>query len=288
VQPANLQQMRTRLSAEHDSLSRRLKEVSHYISEHPQSLALDTAAEIAEKAGVHASTLIRFANHFEFSGFSELQKLFKNHIHENYTDYGERIRVIQQSLGDESDVSPTQLLDEFTEANVLSLQEFRSRVSPAQLDEAVDLLEQARTIHVCGIRRAFPVSMYFMYALNHMQVTCHAIDGLGMMHAEQASCIANDDVFIAITFSPYSDVTQSLIKTAHNNGAKIILISDSKESPGAALADIVFTVQDAEVRSFRSLTSSMCLAQTLCIALGYRKETPQSIKQPERVRESVT
>lgn len=280
MQPATLEQMRERLAKDHDSLSRRLKEVSVYIKDNPQSMALDTAAVIAEKAGVHASTLVRFANQFEFSGFSELQKLYKDYIHQNYNDYGDRIRLLQQSLG-ENDVSPSKLLEEFTEANLLSLNDLRNRVDPVLLNDAVELLDSAPAIHVCGIRRAFPVSMYFTYALGHMRVKCHPIDGLGMMHDAQANCIDKDDVLIAITFSPYSELTQSVIKTAKSNGAKIILIAGDLSCPSTPMADIMFTVQDAEVRSFRSLTSSMCLAQTMCIALGYRRENLSVISKPD-------
>jgi len=271
LQPANLEQMRKQLASEHDNLSRRLKEVSEFVSDNPQSLALDTAAVIADKAGVHASTLVRFANHFEFSGFSELQKLYKEHLHKNYSDYGSRIRGSQQFQDDDHTVSAQQLLTEFTVANVSSMQELQERIDPALLNQAVELLDETSAIHVCGIRRAFPVSMYFVYALNHMQVKCHAISGLGMMHDEEADCIAATDTLIAITFKPYADITQSVIKKASSNGAKIILITGDTDCPTAELADIVFTVPDAEVRSFRSLTSSMCLAQTLCIALGYRR-----------------
>lgn len=264
--------MRERLTKEHDNLSRRLKEVSVFISDNPQSLALDTAAVVADKAGVHASTLVRFANHFEFNGFTELQKLYKEHLHKNYNDYGARIRGSQQVHGDDNTVTAQLLLNEFTDANVSSMQALQKSLDPALLNKAIDLLDNSSAIHVCGIRRAFPVSMYFVYALNHMQVKCHAISGLGMMHDEEADCIAASDTLIAITFKPYADITQSVIKKAAINGAKIILITGDTNCPTADLADIIFTVPDAEVRSFRSLTSSMCLAQTLCIALGYRRE----------------
>lgn len=272
LQPATLEQLRSTLASEHDSLSRRLKEVSSYVSDNPQSIAIDTAAVIADKAGVHASTLVRFANHFGFNGFTELQQLFKDYIHENYTDYGARIRQLQQSLGEQGDVSPNQLLNEFTESNLLSLQYLRDSIDLDALNSAVNLLDTATTIHVCGIRRAFPVAMSIVYALNHMHVNCHAIDGLGLMHSEQASCISANDVLIAITFSPYADVTQAMIKTAKANSADVILITDDSDCPGIDYANVVLTVQDAEVRSFRSLSSSMCLAQTLCVALGYRRE----------------
>lgn len=272
--PASLAQMRARLLEQYDSLSRRLKEVSQYINDHPQSIALDTLAVIADKAGVHPSTLVRFAHHFGFEGFSALQQLYKQHVEQNFNDYGERIRSLQQELGDNDTVTAPQLLNEFTEANLLSLQDLRERIDPQLLNRAIDLLDNTSAVHVCGIRRAFPVAMYFTYALSHIQVRCHAIDGLGLMHEEQARCITADDVLIAITFAPYASATHNAIERAKDNGAKVLLLTDDAEQcPSADSSDIVFSVPDAQVRSFRSLNSSLCLAQTLCIALGYRRET---------------
>lgn len=272
LQPTNLEQLRARLEEEHDGLSRKLKQVGDFIEANPQSVALDTAAVVATKAGVYASTLVRFANHFEFSGFTELQKLFKEDLHQNYTDYGARIREAKQSSDDDDSPSPSALLNEFSEANIQSLQTLQNQIDPTLLNDALNILESANSIHVCGTQRSFPVSMYFVYALNHMKLKCRAITGLGMMHEEEANSISASDALIAITFKPYSDITQSVIRTAHANGAKVILITGDEVGPLSEFANIEFNVKDAQVRSFRSLTSSMCLAQTLCIALGYRFE----------------
>lgn len=271
-QAQNLRSLHDQITTEYSGLSRRLQEVANYLTENSQSVALDTLATIAENAGVHASTLIRFANHFGFSGFSDVQRLYKDQLISNSDDYGERIRTLQTNLGDRDDVTPQDLLHEFTEANILSLKHMAQQVRENDLEQALQMMGQANTIHVCGFRRAFPVSMYFTYALSHMGVSNRAIDGLGSMHLEQAGCVTPADILIAITFRPYSELTQEIMSKARERGAKIILITDSQLSPAAALSDLNFIVKDAEVRSFRSLNSSLCLAQTLCIALGYKRE----------------
>ena len=263
--------MHERLAAERDALSRRLEEVAAWVVAHPESVALDTLAEIAAKAGVHASTLVRFAHRFGFGGFSELQRLHREHVHEHFADYGARIRTLQRSLGGDG-IDATRLLGEFTEANLVALERLRAGTDPDALDAAVELLDGARAIHVCGIRRAFPVAMYFAYALPHIGLTCHAIDGLGLMHAEQARCIGAGEALVAVTFAPYAEATRSVIRTARGNGARTVLLTDSRDCPSAEDADVTFAVRDAEVRSFRSLNASLCLAQTLCIALGFRRE----------------
>lgn len=271
--PATLAEMHARLHHEHATLSRRLKEVADYINSHPQSLALDTLAVIAERAGVHPSTLVRFANHFGFSGFSALQQLYKDHVEQNFNDYGERIRALQLEQDCDDKVTPRSLLNEFTEANLLSLHQLRDQIDTDLLQHAVDAMDKAHSIYICGVRRAFPVAMYFAYALSHIQVRCHTIDGLGMMHEEQARGIAKDELLIAITFSPYASATHTTVERAKKNNANVMLLTDdSRLCPAAKLADVVLPVPDAQVRSFRSLNASMCLAQALCIALGYRRE----------------
>ena len=270
--PSTLDAMHARLEAERPDLSRRLEEVAAWVLAHPESVALDTLAEIADKAGVHPSTLVRFAHRFGFGGFSELQRLYRAHVHEHFADYGARIRTLQRSLGADDGIDATRLLGEFTEANLVALERLRAGTDPDALDAAVELLDGARAIHVCGIRRAFPVAMYFAYALPHIGLSCHAIDGLGLMHAEQARCVGAGEVLVAITFSPYAEATRAVIRTARDNGAKVILLTDAPSCPSAKDSDVLFTVRDAEVRSFRSLNASLCLAQTLCIALGFRRE----------------
>jgi DNA-binding MurR/RpiR family transcriptional regulator len=58
-------------------LSKRLQQLAHYILENQAEIAFNTVVTIAERANVHPSSLIRFANAFGFSGFSDMQKLFK-------------------------------------------------------------------------------------------------------------------------------------------------------------------------------------------------------------------
>ena len=50
----------------------------------------------------------------------------------------------------------------------------------------------------------------------------------------------------------------------------MIVISDSMVSPISRFADVFFEIKDAEVQGFRSLTASLCLAQTLAVGLAMR------------------
>jgi DNA-binding MurR/RpiR family transcriptional regulator len=79
---------------------------------------------------------------------------------------------------------------------------------------------------------------------------------------------------IAISYAPYAEETLAVAQAAVQRGARLIAITDSRMSPLAREAHIALIVQDNSTFGFRSLTSTMGLAQSLFIALAYRLELP--------------
>jgi DNA-binding MurR/RpiR family transcriptional regulator len=77
---------------------------------------------------------------------------------------------------------------------------------------------------------------------------------------------------IAVSFHPYADETRQVVDRAKVSNSSLIVITDSLVSPLASIADVCFVIKEAEVSGFRSLTSSLCLAQSLSIGLAYRLE----------------
>ena len=269
--PQTVEALHALIVAQQPNLSARLKLVAVYLVEHPQQIAFNTLAEIAEKAGVHASTLVRFANYFGFDGFSEVQRLYKNQIIDHPSNYRERISQLKKTDGN-GEVTPALLLHDFAEGNSLALGLLQQQIKPESLAAAVQALANANEVFICGVRRMYPAAVYMDYALSQMDVRCHVIDGQGAMAPEQMKWISADSVLVAITFNPYGKTTTEAVHVARDKGAKIILITDSELCPHTQVADYVFIVREADVRGFRSLNSTLCLVQTLCVALGYQRQ----------------
>lgn len=78
-----------------------------------------------------------------------------------------------------------------------------------------------------------------------------------------------DDLLIAISFHPYSEETIAVVNAARASGGRVLAISDSLVSPVAKPAEQVLQIREAEVRKFRSLSASMCLAQALVINFAF-------------------
>lgn len=259
--------LRAELASKRDGLSPRLRQVAEFALCHPDDMALETIAVIAERVGVPPSTLIRFANAFGFDGFSTMQRVFRSQLVERTSDYAARIQALRQA---EADPSPAAILDRLADAGIRALEHLRGTVPPERLAQAADVLAEAEAIHVVGQRRAFAVATYLSYALGQLGPRTHLLDGVGGMTLQQASFITPRDALVVISFRPYAPETMVVAQQAHDRGTPLVVLTDGPLSPLLPLARIAFEIEDAELQGFRALSATMCLALALVVGLGQR------------------
>jgi len=270
--PDNLESLRSDIARQYDDLSPRLKQVASYVLDNPNDIALETLAVIAERCHAQPSTIVRFAKVFGYRGASEMQRLFRDEIltAAPSPSYSERIRQFQERSDEVDWSSPHNVMREFAESNIIALEHLREAVRQEDLDRSIELMQRAHTVYLAGVRRAFPVSAYLAYSLSHVEKRAFLLDGVAGMTAEQSLMMSPEDLVIAVSFRPYASETLAVVERAATNGTPLVVISDSRLSPVGKEADVCFEIKDAEVRQFRSLTASMCLAQTLVISYAYK------------------
>src|SRR5256885_9349931 len=71
------EQLMQRIAGEYDGLSRQQKVVAKYFEDNRGRIAVDRISEIAARCEVQPSAIVRFAQRFGFSGFSEMQAVFR-------------------------------------------------------------------------------------------------------------------------------------------------------------------------------------------------------------------
>ncbi|MBR7652313.1 MurR/RpiR family transcriptional regulator [Brucella oryzae] len=260
--PANIKEFETKLLEVSDRLPKRLKQCADFVAANQDRIAVSTVAEMAEGAGVQSSAFMRFCQIMGFSGFSEMQKLFRDSYAGGWPDYSTRL----QHLRETATGSAPALLAEFAEAGRTSLEGLLKTIDPEALEKAVQLLAEAQTIHIVGIRRAFPVASYLAYALEKMQVPAMLHSAVGKL--ENLHAIREGDVLLAITFSPYSPETIAMAETVAARGIDVVGITDTFVSPMSKSAKQTLLVSEVDFGAFRSLSATLCLAIALAVAVG--------------------
>jgi DNA-binding MurR/RpiR family transcriptional regulator len=267
--PASFDDFQRRLIEIEPQLPKRLRQAAAYALGHPDEFALGTASTLARNAEIQASTLVRFAQTLGFAGFTELQEVFRSRLRDRWPDYSERLRALRQNARDRGD--PTHLLFGFADSATASLARLRDNVQRRELDQAVALLAQARTIHCLGQRRSFCVAHYLTYALAQLGIKASLIDNVGGLGPEELAQANGDDALIAVSFAPYTPSTVDLATRARRAGVPIVVITDSALSPLASLAEVRFEIVESDFGSFRSLSATFCLAMTLAVAVGEKR-----------------
>jgi DNA-binding MurR/RpiR family transcriptional regulator len=263
--PATVEEFQVRLIALSENLPKRLLQCADYIAQNTDRIAFSTVAELAAGAGVQPSAFMRFCQLLGFSGFSDMQRLFRENHDHRWPDYTTRLENLRAGGSD----SAAALLAEFVEAGRSSLGNLASTLDASVLEQAVAALVSARMIHVIGLRRAFPVANYLTYAFEKMEIPSMLHDGVGNYSHRHA--LQSGDVLIAITFAPYTQDTLDLARHAAAAGNKVIGITDALNSPLHRLGAIPLVVSELDVGDFRTLSASLALAQALSVAVGARR-----------------
>ena len=270
--PKSVDEFKSQILTQHDGLSKRLQQIAKYVIDAPNDFALETVAVLADRCGVQPSTIVRFAKSFGFNGASQMQRLFRDDLlaGNSTLGYAERIRQFNDNTGKAEVAAPMQLLSEFIESNMLALGQLREDISPSELARASKIIGSADIVYVVGFGRAFPVASYVAYALHRANKKAIFIDGTGGFNPAQLKAVTKKDAVLAISFQPYSSETIEAVSIAAENNCKVVTISDSQINPLSSQADVSLKVQDGEVRQFRSLSVSMCLAQALIIGCVFQ------------------
>ncbi len=268
--PRTLEELRARIVAASDRLTPRERDAARHAIEHPNDVALNPVAVLAQSSGIAPSAFIRMAQALGFGGFGELQKLFREPLQRAAApSFRERIRHHGGELAIDNPADPTAMLRAFSQANAVSLQHLHEEAHAMPLPAAIGLIRQARLVHVLGLRRSYAVAAYLAYALARVGRPSVQITGQGGSISEQARAVGPQDLLIAVSFPPYAGDTLKVCEQVRAAGAQRLAITDTVLSPVARGATLVLQVNDAELLGFRSLTSAMCLAQTLAMGLAF-------------------
>jgi DNA-binding MurR/RpiR family transcriptional regulator len=276
--PETYDQLEKAIIEQFPSLSKRLQQIASHALDNPSELALETIAAVSQRAGVQPSSLIRFAKVFGFSGYSDMQRVFRLRLTDAMPDYKERLKSLNgnEAQGEEAkDVNA--LLEQFVEADIVGLRRLQqNKRLGTLLDQSFKLITDSETVYVVAHRRSFPIACYLAYALSQMNVRNVLVDGVGGMFMQQVGHATSRDVIIAISSKAYSPDVAQVVREAKQRGVKVIAMTDSPLSPLAEHADVSLEVQQAAVGLFRSLAVTMTLAVTLIVGLGRAVEAKRS------------
>jgi DNA-binding MurR/RpiR family transcriptional regulator len=267
--PQDFAALRDLMVRRRDSLPKRLAQIADYALRQPQEIAFRTVAEIAGQADVPPSALVRFAQALGYTGFSDLQSVFRAHARDRWPDYDSRLEALRDEAAGEG---PMALLRSFADAGAVSLDRVCRSIDPAGLAAAVGILADANSICLVASRRSYSITTYLAYALRRLGTRCELADQSGGLAPEQVALLTARDALLTVSFTPYAPASIDLTAAARRRGVPVVAITDSPFSPLTQLATVWLEVAEADHLGFRSLSASFALATTLAVAVARERQ----------------
>ncbi|WP_172123477.1 MULTISPECIES: MurR/RpiR family transcriptional regulator [unclassified Devosia] len=267
--PADYDALRATILERKNELPKRLTQVAAYALDNPDEIAFGTAASIALSADVQPSTLVRFAQHFGFDGFSGLQQLFRARLRERTSSYEERLRTLE--LDGTARAESTNIFNGFLAAAHRSIDAIGAAVDPDSFERAVTLLARADTIYLIAKRRSYPISSYMAYAFGKLRVRCQLVGTANGMDDDLLAMATPRDAAFAVSFSPYAPESAAQARTLAARDIPVVSLTDSAFSPLAECSREWFEVVEADHAGFRSLSASMAFAMALTVSIAEQR-----------------
>ena len=260
--------LRAEIARRHSRFADRLKVIAEFALDHPTDMALGTVAEVAQRAKVQPSAIVRFARALGYGGFTEMQQVFRSRLVASLApSYRERIAGLRRDGRFRDTNNPRALLARFASEGVASLESLQDTVREKDLIRAIAILGEAHTIYVLGLGGSFPVAAHLTYVLRKLGRRVVLLDGLGSALGEQAASAMPQDALIAISFKTYNPDTARLFPELVTRSVPAVAITDSLLSPIVQGAEVVFEIPDLPEAALRTMVAPMCLAQSLAVGL---------------------
>jgi DNA-binding MurR/RpiR family transcriptional regulator len=267
--------LREEIAQRYPGLSDRLRLIAEFALDHPTDMALGTVAEVAARAKVQPSAIVRFAHAMGYGGFTELQQVFRTRLVAGAVpSYRERIDGLRRDGRFRDSNSPHELLERFASEGTASLENLQVSVREDDLARAIGLMARAPTIYVLGLGGSFPVASHLTYVLRRLGRRAVLLDGLGNVLADHVLTATRRDVVVAISFRPYNPETVQLLPEFVARGVPAIVVTDSLISPIVNGAEVVFEIPDMPEAVLRTMVAPMCLVQCLAVGLTLSFEQP--------------
>ena len=246
-------------------LSKGQKLIAEYILKNYDKAAFMTAAKLGNAVGVSESTVVRFANELNFSGYPKLQKALQELIKNKLT-------TVQRLELSNDYVSDGDALRGVLKADMENIRATLEKINNQTFEQVLNSIFKANKIYIIGLRSSTAIAEFLGFYLNvilqNVRMVSYGISDI----FEQMINVQEGDLVIGIGFPRYAAKTIDALDFAKGRGADVVAITDSLLSPLATKADYTLIAQSNMASFVDSLVAPLSVVNALIIAVGMREK----------------
>ena len=254
-----------RISSQYPNLSAKLRTAADFVAAHPVDVATRSLRSVAQTSGVSPATFSRLARVLGYEDYEALREAGRAAVGARLTSFAERAEALRQG-----DQSAAHFLHRQAAACMHNIRYLDDTVSPERLEAAVEALLRANKVLLIGALGSAGIVDYFAYQANFFARDWAVAGTSGASVAASFAQMAPNDAVIVLTKTPYADRSLRALRTAHENGFKTIVLTDSHAAPALEYADFPFIIPTESANFFSSYVATLVLIETMMSMLVSR------------------
>ena len=263
----------TRINEHYGKMSKGQKAISAFIYDHYDQAVFMTAARLGETVGVSESTVVRYAMFIGYNGYPEFQRDLEDWVQN-------KINSVQKIGAKYGKSTQSEILTSVLQADIEKLQDTIQKLDPVAFETAVDIILEAKTVYVMGVRSCEPLAEFLNFYLNMIRGSVVLLKTTSISETfEQMIRIDGQDAMIGISFPRYSMRTLKAMEFANDRNAKVITVTDSVHSPMNLYSSCNLLARSDMVSIVDSLVAPLSVINALVVAM--------CLKRPEEVKRSL-
>jgi len=239
---------RERIQAKYSELTPSFRKLADFILQRQLDAAFMTATEMANRMGVDAATVVRFAQNLGYSGFRELIKEVQRVL---------KAELIASYSPDLNALDDVGLFRSLLENEKHNLELAQSRLTE-QADTILPTLLNAQRIWVMGQGRCAHLAALCAYVLREIGLPAIAIAPDPLEAAENLKGVGAEDLVVGFSLTGMDLSVADAVGFARQRGAKTFVFSASPVTAAALAAETTIICPgptQAHVPSFTGLAA---------------------------------
>lgn len=248
-----------KIKSYYNSLTKTEKKAADYIVANLNDIIYCSVTELAEKADVGETTVLRLCRKIGFSGFQDF-----------------KLALAQESvmMAAEEEIEQS-VINKTSSIHLKVLEESRQLLEEEQVERAVQTILSSQNTVFFGVGSSGLTALEAVNVFTRIGIKCDARQD-SHFQAMIASLLTENDCAIGISVSGSTKDTIHNLEIAKKAGARIICITSNSKSPITKLADIVLLTSSKEGplegSSIVSKIAQLSVIDTLHSALINKRE----------------
>lgn len=246
-------------------LSGQQQRVGLFLLDHPEVLGLISISELAARADVSESTVIRFCRAMGYKGFLEFSRSVQRVVEKEISHAG----YFRESLDAERAAPLQKVSRTLVETDLANLTRLSQNFPSESVKNTVEQMLRCKKISILGRMSAYPLTIYFEQLLSKITDKVEILSNSEVIQASTVAKMDADNLVFCIAFPRYPRTIIQLAALAKEKGAAVIGITNNELSPVARHADILFPVPVSIVSYIDLMTPVMTLINVICTEFGH-------------------